>query len=218
MFGVRKYKLYNAAEVLLGMHPTDIICMSNTRKELRLMRKLYGPFENVDHAVILYGDIMWIDVPQNIDTMTNEVADFQLMCKNMPRALKSWHAYDNLKVKIEGLFEIVRLVQSLSNNAMRDRHWQAVEKLAGAKFDMCEETFRVGHLLEADLLKVVEDVEEVSQGASNELDMEMKLHAIQKQWSAMCFSFSGYKGRNGIFILEGKEVLKMQITQMSWWI
>jgi len=206
----RKYNLYNAGETLFGMPTTDMDEMVKTKKELALLRKLYGLYENVDLAVTSYGDIMWVDVLDNIEVMTKQVEDFQRLCKNMPKALKTWQAYDDLKVKIEGLIEIVPLLQFLSNKAMRDRHWQTVEDLTGAKFDMAEETFKVGHLLDADLLKVAEDIEEVSQGASKELNVEMKLHEIEEQWTDMVFGFSGYKSRNGVFILKGGEVAEMQ--------
>merc|ERR1740117_1195331 len=60
------------------------------------------------------------------------------------------------------------------------------------------------------LLKAQEDIEEVSQGASKELNVEMKLREIEEQWTDMAFNFSGYKSRNGVFILRGGEVAEMQ--------
>lgn len=213
----RKYNLYNSGETLFGMPTTDLDSMVKTKKELTLMRKLYGLYENVDHAVESYGDIMWVEVLDNIEMMTKQVEDFQRLCKNMPKALKSWQAYDDLRVKIEGLIETVPLLQFLSNPAMRDRHWEEVERLTDTKFDMAEETFKVGHLLDPKdengnlmLLKAQEDIEEVSQGASKELNVEMKLREIEEQWTDMSFNFSGYKSRNGVFILRGGEVAEMQ--------
>jgi dynein heavy chain len=206
----RKYNLYNAGETLFGMPQTDLDEMTKTRKELKLLRQLYGLYENVDNAVIDYNDILWTDVLTNIDTMTNQVADFQRLCKNMPKALKTWQAYDDLKVKIEGLLETIPLLQFLSNKAMRPRHWEAVEEVTNVKFDIASETFKVGNLLEADLLSVDEDIEEISGGATKELNVEMKLQEIEEMWSDKVFSFAGYKSRNGVFILKGGETSELQ--------
>lgn len=206
----RKYNLYNSGETLFGMPVTDLDEMTKTRKELKLLKQLYGLYENVEIAVTDYNDILWTDVLNNIDTMTNQVAEFQRLCKNMPKALKTWQAYEDLKVKIEGLLETIPLLQFLSNKAMRPRHWEAVEESTGAKFDIESETFKVGNLLEANLLGVAEDIEEISGGASKELNVEQKLQEIEEMWSDKVFTFAGYKSRNGVFILKGGETAELQ--------
>lgn len=146
----------------------------------------------------------------NIDTMTTQVAEFQRLCKNMPKALKLWQAYEDLKGKIEGLLETIPLLQFLSNKAMRPRHWAAVEESTGFKFDIESETFKVGNLLEANLLVVAEDIEEISGGATKELNVETKLQEIEEMWCDKVFSLSGYKSRNGVFILKGGETAELQ--------
>lgn len=114
----RKYILYNAGEAIFGI-PTDLDAMYKTRKELKLMRQLYGLRENVDHAASLYGNNMWVDMLEDVDTMTNQVEEFQGLCKAMPKALKSWQAYFDLKVEIEGLIKIVALLQSATGDKVR---------------------------------------------------------------------------------------------------
>lgn len=58
----RKYTLYNAGEVLFGMQETHLDEMTKTRKELKLLKQLYGLYENVDNTVLEYNDILWVDV------------------------------------------------------------------------------------------------------------------------------------------------------------
>ena len=45
------------------------------KKELNLLQKLYGLYNNVIDAVKGYYDIFWIDV--DIDKINNELQDFQ---------------------------------------------------------------------------------------------------------------------------------------------
>ena len=142
--------------------------------------------------------------------MTNTVNEFQRQCKNMPRALKEWDAYTELKQKIEDLLETVPLLQYLSNKAMRPRHWDAIQKATKCTFNMDPDTFKVGHLLDANLIKVAEDVEDISSGATKELNVEMKLREINDQWADSVFGFSTYKGRSGVWILKGGEAGEIQ--------
>jgi dynein heavy chain len=111
----RKYTMFNAGEVLFGMPTTNMDEMTATRKELKLLRQLYGLYETVDNAVTDYNEILWVDVVTNIESMTNQVSEFQRLCKNMPKALKDWKAYHALKSKIDNLLETIPLLQALSN-------------------------------------------------------------------------------------------------------
>jgi len=206
----RKYTMFNAGEVLFGMPQTNLNEMTKTRKELKLQRQLFGLYEAVEKTVEGYNDIMWTDVVANIEAMTNTVNEFQRQCKNMPRALKEWDAYTELKQKIEDLLETVPLLQYLSNKAMRPRHWDAIQKATKCTFNMDPDTFKVGHLLDANLIKVAEDVEDISSGATKELNVEMKLREINDQWADSVFGFSTYKGRSGVWILKGGEAGEIQ--------
>jgi len=55
------------------MPQTKLDEMDKVRKELKLLRQLYGLYENVDATVEGYNDILWVDVLANIDTMTSQV-------------------------------------------------------------------------------------------------------------------------------------------------
>jgi len=206
----RKYTMYNAGEVLFGMPATNLEEMTKTRKELKLLRQLYGLYENVENTVQGYNEILWTEVLANIDTMTNQVNDFQKMCKNMPKALKEWDAYNELKKSIDDLLETVPLLQFLSNKAMRDRHWDQVNEVTGVKFNMDPDTFKIGDILAANLLQVAEDIEEISMGSTKELNVELKLREIEEQWADKVFFFGGYKNRSGVYILKGVETQETQ--------
>jgi len=206
----RKYASYNAGETLFGMPVTNLDAVTKTRKELKLLKQLYGLYETVDNTMSEYNEILWVDVLMSVEEMTTTVNEFQRLCKNMPRALKDWPAYTDLKQKIEDLLETVPLLQYLSNKAMRSRHWEAVENATNSKFNMDPDTFKVGNLLEARLIKVAEEIEEISAGATKELNIEMKLREIEGLWSDQVLSFAGYKGRSGIWILKGGEAGEIQ--------
>ena len=206
----RKYTMFNAGEVLFGMPTTNLDGMARTRKELKLLRQLYGLYENVDNAMTDYNEILWVDVVQNIDTMTNQVNEFQRLCRGMPKALKGWDAYRDLSSKIDNLLETLPLLQHLSNKAMKPRHWDLVAEITGTSFEIDPNTFKVKHLLEANLLSVSEEVEEVSMAATKEFNIGIKLDEMEEKWADRLFTFVQYKNRNQLYILQGGETGEIQ--------
>lgn len=71
----RKYETYSGGETLFGLPATEYTELLNIKKELALLQKLYGLYNDVTESVNSYYDIHWQDV--KIDKITNELQDFQ---------------------------------------------------------------------------------------------------------------------------------------------
>ena len=73
--------------------------------------------------------------------------------------MKDWRAFGELKRKLEEFHEICPLLEMMSNDAMKDRHWKRLEELTSHKFDVEAEGFQLKNILEAPLLQYKEDIE-----------------------------------------------------------
>ena len=73
--------------------------------------------------------------------------------------MKDWRAFGELKKKLENFHEICPLLEMMSNDAMKDRHWKRLEELTSHKFDVESEGFQLKNILEAPLLQYKEDIE-----------------------------------------------------------
>ena len=71
----RKYVAYSGGEELFGLPVTEYPELQRIRKELNLLQKLYGLYNDVLEKVNSYYDIAWIDI--NIDVINSELIDFQ---------------------------------------------------------------------------------------------------------------------------------------------
>jgi len=71
----RQYVTYSGGEQLFGLPITEYNDLQQIRKELSLLHKLYGLYNDVSYKVNSYYDIPWIDV--NIDKINGELQDFQ---------------------------------------------------------------------------------------------------------------------------------------------
>jgi dynein heavy chain len=71
----RKFITYTGGEALFGLEVSDYPELHKIKKELNLLQKLYGLYNNVIDAVRGYYDIFWIEV--DIDKINQELQDFQ---------------------------------------------------------------------------------------------------------------------------------------------
>lgn len=143
---------------------------------------------------------------------------FQAQCKKLPKSLRGWPAFKDLKKKIDDFLEILPLIQALCNKSMRQRHWQAVMTTTGKTFNLSEDVFKLQHLLDADLLANYEELEELTSAAVKEEQVEVKLGAVEEDWADQVFNFANYKHRGQVILQAGDTaeiVEKLEDTQMA---
>ena len=71
----RKYVTYSGGEQLFGLEVTEYPELQRVRKELNLLQKLYGLYNDVLEKVGGYYDTPWHDI--DIDVINTELIDFQ---------------------------------------------------------------------------------------------------------------------------------------------
>ena len=80
-------------------------------------------------------------------------------CRKLPRALKDWQAFLDLKKRIDDFSESCPLLEMMTNKAMKQRHWDRISELTGTPFDVESDTFCLRNIMEAPLLKNKDDIE-----------------------------------------------------------
>eukprot|EP00230_Micromonas_polaris_P000498 CAMPEP_0119208236 /NCGR_PEP_ID=MMETSP1327-20130426/486_1 /TAXON_ID=38833 /ORGANISM="Micromonas pusilla, Strain RCC2306" /LENGTH=4554 /DNA_ID=CAMNT_0007204705 /DNA_START=159 /DNA_END=13823 /DNA_ORIENTATION=- len=220
MFDVRarKWRNYCSGEELFGLPITSYPEMEKTEKEISMLTRLYDLYTTVLSTIDNYADILWTDVVASIDTMSEQVSQFQAQCKKLPKALRDWPAYTDCRKKIDDFLEILPLLQALSSPDMRERHWVELGRITGVVFDLSPDTFKLVDLLSANMLRVTEDVEDLSTAAIKEAQVETKLRQIETEWSDQVFSFGTYKSRGTVTLAmapTAELIEKLEDTQMA---
>ena len=123
----RTWRKYADGEALFGMPKTQYMELDVTRKELELLDKLYTLFNSVTSTVGEYRSRPWVEATVEMDVMTEQIKLFQEKAKKMPRQLRGWDAYKVLTKDIDDFVEVLPLIQALSSNAMRPRHWKVIQ-------------------------------------------------------------------------------------------
>ncbi|XP_073486924.1 dynein axonemal heavy chain 5-like [Aquarana catesbeiana] len=198
----RKYVTFSGGEELFGLSITEYSELQRIKRELSLLQKLYGLYNAVIDSINGYYEILWTDL--DIEKINNELLDFQNRIRKLPKALKEWQAFNDLKTEIDDFSESCPLLEMMSNKAMMKRHWDRISQLTGHSFDVESESFSLRNIMEASLLKNKEDIEDICISAVKEKDIEAKLKNVINEWSAHVFTFAQFKSR-GELLLKGSD-------------
>uniref|UniRef100_A0A8C5C0U0 Dynein, axonemal, heavy chain 5 n=1 Tax=Gadus morhua TaxID=8049 RepID=A0A8C5C0U0_GADMO len=196
----RKYQTYTGGEELFGLPVTHHPQLLEIRKQLTLLQKLYGLYNSVIDTVNGYNDVLWADI--HIERINNELLDFQSRCRKLPRALKEWQAFLDLKKTIDEFSECCPLLELMTNRAMMSRHWKRITEVTGHTFEVESDTFKLRNIMEAPLLKNKEEIEDICISAVKERDIEQKLKQVIAEWDNKTFTFAHFKAR-GELLLRG---------------
>ncbi|KAM6224385.1 dynein axonemal heavy chain 5 [Rhynchocyon petersi] len=196
----RKYITYTGGEELFGLPVTQYPQLLEIKKQLNLLQKIYTLYNSVIDTVTSYQDILWSEV--NIEKINSELLEFQNRCRKLPRALKDWQAFLDLKKTIDDFSECCPLLEHMANKAMMARHWERITALTGHRLDVDNETFKLRHIMEAPLLKYKEEIEDICISAVKERDIEQKLKQVINEWDNKTFTFGSFKSR-GELLLRG---------------
>ncbi|XP_060776773.1 dynein axonemal heavy chain 5-like [Neoarius graeffei] len=196
----RKYITFSSGEELFGLPITQHPQLLEIKKQLALLQKLYGLYNSVIDTVNGYYDILWADV--DIEKINSELLDFQARCRKLPRALKEWQAFLDLKKTIDDFSESCPLLELMADRAMMPRHWKRITELTGHTFEVESDTFKLCNIMEAPLLKYKEEIEDICIGSVKERDIEQKLKQVIAEWDSKTFVFAQFKSR-GELLLRG---------------
>ncbi|XP_076818600.1 dynein axonemal heavy chain 5-like isoform X2 [Clavelina lepadiformis] len=196
----RKYNTYSGGEELFGLPITPYPELHEIRRQLSLLQKLYGLYNNVIETVNGYYDIMWSEI--DIEKINDELSEFQNRCRKLPRGLREWQAFQELKKKIDDFSETCPLLELMSNKAMKERHWERISAVTKHTFDVENDAFTLRGIMEAPLLEFKEDIEDICIAAVKEKDIEAKLKQVVAEWDSHEFVFASFKNR-GELLLRG---------------
>nr|XP_009683066.1 PREDICTED: dynein heavy chain 5, axonemal [Struthio camelus australis] len=196
----RKYITYTDGEDLFGLPVTQYPQLLEIKKQLNLLQKLYNLYNKVIDTVNGYYDILWSELDPG--KLNSELLEFQNRCHKLPRALKEWQAFLDLKKTVEDFSECCPLLERMSNKAMMPRHWKRITDLTEHNFDVESETFKLRDIMEAPLLRYKEEIEDICISAVKERDIEQKLKQVIAEWDNKTFIFANFKTR-GELLLRG---------------
>ena len=194
----RKWETYSGGEELFSLPVTPFPSLVKIKKELKLLQNLYSLYNDVLAKRQVYNETLWQDI--KLEEINTDMADFQNKIKKLPKAIKDWDSFNELKTIVDNLAATVPLLEMMSNKAMQQRHWDAIMKLTKAELNLDPEMFYVKNLLDAPLLNHQEDIEDICTAAVKEADIEVKLKATVSDWEDKIFTLGAFKTRGNLVL------------------
>ena len=78
----------------------------------------------------------------------------------MPKGLKDWHAYEELKRKIDEFNNCCPLLEMMTNKSMKKRHWDRISEVTKQPIDMeSGDDIKLRNIMELHLLEHQEEIE-----------------------------------------------------------
>lgn len=197
----RQFELFSNGEKLFGLPINDYPVLAKRKRDINFLNRLYKLYLEVMKTIDDYFQLNFREV--DMVQINAEIADFVGRCKALPRGMKNWPAFIDLKKKIDDFYECCPLIELMASNAMKERHWKMLETRMKFKFDMYDENFTLGYIMKAPLYDYREDIEEVCVGAAKEQDIETKLQGVMRDWKDVDVPLAPFKSRGDILIKAG---------------
>lgn len=198
--------MYQTGQRMYALEVTEYPILVQRKREFNLLSKLYSLYLLVIRKIDGYAEISWKEV--NMAEIIAEVSDFQLRCRQLPKAMQAWAAFIDLKKRIDDFNETCPLLELMVNESMKERHWERLQEVLGFDFDVENPNTTLGYVLSAPLLQFKDDVLDICVSADKERDIESKLNQIIFDWSSIKLSFSFFKSR-GELLLKGTDTLEI---------
>jgi len=213
-----KWKRYEQGEQVFGLPVTVYPELEQTEKEIDMLVKLYGLYVEVVETTQRFGGTLWADFVDRLQEFSDTVTGFQNKVKKLPKALRDWPAYADCRQLVDDLMNQMPLLEALASKDIRPRHWESLQEICGKELNLAPEEFKLNDLLACNLLQFQEDLEDMTNGASKESNIERKLVATDDEWSGLELVFANYRSRGEIILsmAETSELIeKLEEAQMN---
>ena len=151
----------------------------------------------------------WVSVPYDeidIDVVTKQMLSYRKTCQQCEYGLPDNEVVPKLKSEVNDFYLTIPLLTDLTNSSMSERHWLAVHDVIG--FDIyptetttVEETMTLGQLMDRDIKKFANQLNDISSTATNERNLEIMLEKLVKVWRKLEFNVIPYKDKKNVYIL-----------------
>lgn len=209
----RKFELYRSGEEIFGFEHKEYPDLERTQKDIYIASQLFDLYVEVIRMINEWKLKPWVIVAKNLNDMSDLMETFSARCKKLPGRLREFDSYSQLKKEIEDFQLVLPLLQDLSKDCIKPRHWDEVMKVCGVHLDIIGNSdFKLELLINANLIAFKDEIDEITDGADKQLKIEQQLNEIKANWEKHEFLFQEWKDRN-IYILKGTTLIMEELEE-----
>eukprot|EP00937_MAST-01D_sp_MAST-1D-sp2_P001625 g1625.t1 len=203
-------KKLNELGELFELSVTNYPEISDTASDLHLLKNLWDNKDLVRATHSSWKRALWAEIDtESLEDLNKQlIKDIRAKGTQDP-TVKGWQVYRDLEQDAKNMQVVLPLVNALHSDAMRDRHWSALATVASVEeIDPHDKDFCLDDMLQLELHKFVDDVEEIVETATKELKIETKLKEIAANWNALELDFTPHKDSDVQIIKPSEDVIE----------
>jgi len=191
----------NGLQELFEMNVTEYREIKQAVDQAIALKELWDMISLVLKLFDEWKKAKWNDISVEVCEKLQDVAkNLAKDVKNMSRGAKMWPAHKGVEDTVKNMQTTLPLITDLKNPAMRERHWKQLARATGVSFAM-DERFSFGDLMALKLHNFVDDVGEIVDRASKELNIEKQLKKIADAWVPLVIEFTLWEEGNELQLL-----------------
>lgn len=193
-------------EKLFNLQPTSFTPMYWVQEEMEKLDRTYGIYTEHTENVAQWSGMLWTEL--QVSTLSEGVADSLKKLKGLPKLLKGMPTFTKVENNINGFKDSVPLLQSLKNDALRERHWKLLMSETGVTFVM-DKQFTLAKLFAMQLFRFKEVIAKIVSDAAQEGKIEKEIQRVSKFWNTCAFTLAPFNGdeSRGYLMNEPAEIL-----------
>eukprot|EP00792_Barthelona_sp_PAP020_P009043 TRINITY_DN3265_c0_g6_i1.p1 TRINITY_DN3265_c0_g6~~TRINITY_DN3265_c0_g6_i1.p1 ORF type:complete len:3839 (+),score=1299.73 TRINITY_DN3265_c0_g6_i1:669-11519(+) len=127
----------------------------------------------------------------NTDQIETQIKNFLKTLRTLPKDCRQWSVYQGLDQDIKNFSASLPLISDLKQDSMRQRHWKQLVQVTGVSFSISDK-FTLRDMLNLNLNKYSEEVEDIVVKSKKEQQMENQLETMSTIWGEMNLTFIPY--------------------------
>lgn len=188
---------------LFEVNTPDYKQLKACRREVIMLKQLWDMVDLVHSCIDDWKTTLWKEI--DVDNMDIELKKFVKDIRSLDKEMRAWDAFAGIDSTVKNMVTSLRAVGELQNPAIRDRHWQQLMQATKVRFIMSAKT-NLADLLSLNLHDFEDEVRNIVDKASKELNMEKVLKELDGTWSSMVFEHELHP-RTGRTMLKSSEEL-----------
>ncbi|KAL5008122.1 hypothetical protein ScPMuIL_013703 [Solemya velum] len=178
--------------------------LSEIERDLTLRRLLWESQE--EWAKLLEEWTATVFDGLNVEMLQKNVNRFTQTVYMLEKGLPVNEVMPRLKEKVMDFKQGMPVITSLRNPSLRQRHWDMIERLIGKSISR-DKSFTLGSLLDMNIFKHKEKIQDISTTASNEATLEIMLQKIIDLWQNTDFRLLSHTGRDTLIIAGADDIM-----------
>jgi dynein heavy chain len=206
------FEINKKGEDLFGLQNQKYPELEVTHDQIQNLNKLYALYNQVNETTTAWEEEAWSEIQvAQIKDWEDQILKYSDLCNRLPKPLREWQAYKDLKDKIENYKNIFPYVKELKDSMIKSRHWEKIIEVTGRQLNFQQpENFYFRELVEANLINFLEDIEDIIDSAKKQDKIEKTKNEIKFDWNKREFAFKDWGSKRKIQILSGGCIEEIQ--------